>query len=72
MRLTGNFILIVNGSLMTYTDYDDIPKEFDHIIKFEPEVPPPPHTSEQHELIEKIGDMLKVLVDKEKLKYGNN
>ena len=31
---------------------DDIPEEFDHLIKFLPTLPPEPHTPEEHDLID--------------------
>ena len=33
------FVILVNGKLETYTRYEDIPEEFDNVIKFLPEVP---------------------------------
>ena len=46
------FVIKDKGQLITYTEYEAIPNEFDHVIKFLPEVPPEPHTEEQHEEIE--------------------
>lgn len=71
MSLTGEFVFIVDGQLVTYTDYNNIPEEFDHMIKFSPDIPPPPHTHEQHLLLEKIEDLFRELVNKERLRYGN-
>jgi hypothetical protein len=48
----GEFIFIVNGELVKFTDYNDIPTEFDHVIKFAPDIPDGPHTPEEHDLIE--------------------
>ena len=31
--------------------YEDIPEEFDYLIEFVPEVPPGPHTEQEHEEI---------------------
>jgi hypothetical protein len=31
---------------------DDIPEEFDHLIKFLPTLPPEPHTQADHDLID--------------------
>jgi hypothetical protein len=46
------FIVMINGKLETFTNYEDIPDIFDHVIEFVPEIPPGPHTNEQHEEIE--------------------
>lgn len=70
MNLAGVFVLIVNGELKTYNNYDDIPDDFDHVIRFEPIIPDPPHTQEQHHLIEEISNLFKILMDKEQSKYG--
>ena len=42
--MTHEFKIIRNGVIETYTSYDDIPNEFDHVIKFLPVIPPEPHT----------------------------
>ena len=58
------FIIKDKGNLTTYTNYEDIPKVFDHVIKFAPEVPEPPHTEEQHEEMDKWNDRLQTLMEK--------
>ena len=35
-----------------YDRYDDIPDDLDHVIEFLPEIPPGPHTHQQHEEID--------------------
>ena len=35
-----------------YDRYDDIPDDLDHVIEFLPEIPPGPHTQQQHEEID--------------------
>ena len=59
------FVIKDKGQLITYTEYEAIPNEFDHVIKFLPEVPPEPHTEEQHEEIEQWGSRLKNLMKRE-------
>ncbi len=66
------FVIMVNGELVTYNNYDDIPDEFDHVIEFVPDVPDGPHTHEQHEEIDQWTDKLRLLVEKENSKYGNS
>jgi len=46
------FQVLRNGKIEEYYDYDHIPLDFDNIIAFLPEIPPVPHTEEQHEEIE--------------------
>lgn len=39
-----------------YDLYENIPDDFDHVIEFLPEIPPEPHTPEQHEEIDSWND----------------
>lgn len=66
--MKGVFVLIVGGELKTYHDYQDIPEDFDHVIKFIPDMPPGPHSQEQHEEMEKWVDRLQSLMKKEREK----
>lgn len=66
------FVIKRNGVLETYTNYDDIPDDFDHVIKFLPEIPEGPHTEEQHEEIEKWNDKLQILIQKERENASRN
>lgn len=66
--MKGVFVLIVGGELKTYHDYQDIPEDFDHVIKFIPDMPPGPHSQEQHEEMEKWVDRLQFLMKKEREK----
>ena len=59
-------MIIVDGELNTYTKYEDIPEDFDHVIEFKPEIPEPPHTEEQHEEIEQWNLRLQKLMEKER------
>ena len=50
----AEFQFLINGELITYDKYEDIPETFDHVIKFLPDNPEPEgddgnHTEEQHE-----------------------
>ena len=40
----GKFVIVVNGCLKTYFDYDEIPNKFESLVSFEPDVPSGPHT----------------------------
>jgi hypothetical protein len=70
--MTHKFVLMVNGVLNTYTRFEDIPEDFDHIIEFLPDIPDPPHTHAQHEEIDAWHQRLKDLIAKEKSRYGNS
>ncbi len=63
--MTHKFVVRIDQDLKEYSNYDDIPNEFDNLISFEPVIPPEPHTKEQHEEIEKWGDRLKELMKRE-------
>ena len=59
--------------LVTFTDYKDIPEnyEFKHVIKFVPEIPPAPHTPEDHVVISEWNDILTKLMERERNARGN-
>ena len=54
---SGEFVFVVKTEdkyeQVTFTDLKDIPEDFDylHIIKFLGNIPPSPHTLQQHEQI---------------------
>jgi len=62
----ADFQFIVNGELKTYTKYEDIPEEWDHMIKFVFDIPPEPHTEEEHKEIEEWNNRFKKLMEKER------
>ena len=67
----AEFKFIVNGELKTYDRYEDIPDEFDRVIKFLPDLLEPEgedghHTDEQHEEIAAWSDRLQELMEKER------
>ena len=51
---------------LKFTKYEDIIESFDNVIRFEPEIPPEPHTEEQHEEIQKWPGRLKELMKRER------
>jgi len=65
MTMKGVFQVILNGEVVTYTSYDDIPERFDNLIRFAPEIPPEPHTEEQHEWIESLPQYMNELMERE-------
>ena len=63
----AHLFLIRDGmKYLEITKYEDIPDSFDNVIRFEPEIPPEPHTEEQHEEIEKWPGRLKELMKRER------
>ena len=59
--------------LVTFTDYKDIPEDFQfkHVIKFVPEIPPAPHTAADHAVIGEWNDILTKLMERERNARGN-
>ena len=62
----AEFQFIINGELVTFDEYEDIPEEFEHIIKFIPDVIPEPHTEEEHEEMAQWNTRLQKLMEKER------
>ena len=65
------FQFLINGKLITYDRYEDIPETFDHVIKFLPDNPEPEgddgnHTGEQHEAMSVWNGRLQKLMEKER------
>ena len=59
------FVFLVNGKEITVNSWEDVPTVFDHVIKFVPAIPEPPHTVEQHAEISKWPARLQQLMEKE-------
>jgi hypothetical protein len=68
--MKGVFVFLIDGKLETFTDYQEIPETFDHVIKFLPEIPEPPHSEDQHREIDMWNSCLQELVKKEKRYCG--
>ena len=67
MKTTGQFeFLDSEYNHLTFNDYNDIPDDISiiEIIKFLPDIPPPPHTVQQHEEIHFWNDLFKSLMEK--------
>ena len=63
----GKYVIMVNGKLNTYENYEDIPKRFDHVIEFAPDIIPGPHTEEEHRELSFWENKLKLLMVRERL-----
>ena len=67
----AEFQFIINGELIIFDKYEDIPEEFEHVIKFLPDLLEPEgedgnHTEEQHEEMSKWNTRLQKLMEKER------
>ena len=49
--MIGDYIVQIVGKDSHYTNVYDIPKKFDHLIKFIPTELPEPHTQADHDYI---------------------
>lgn len=70
--MAHEFVLLIKGELKTYTNYEDIPDEFDNVIKFIPEIPDGPHSHNEHDEIEKWNEKLQLLMEKERASSNKN
>jgi len=70
--MTGEFVVLVNGKLHKFEKYEDIPKNFDNLIKFKPDVPSPPHTEYQHEEMNQWNTKLQQLMERERASSNKN
>ena len=64
--MAHKFVILNDGKLTTYKNYNDIPESFDNVIEFIPEIPPEPHTEEQHKEIGEWNNKLKELMKRER------
>ena len=64
--MKGEFVIRIDNNLYTFNNIQDIPEEFDNVIKFSPEFPPEPHSEEDHDLIHSFVDVLHELMKREK------
>jgi len=60
------FQFLVNGKLISYDKYEDIPEKFEHVIRFIPDVPEEPHTDEEHAELAVWNTRLQKLLEKER------
>ena len=63
----AHLFLIRDGmKYLQFTKYEDIPESFDNVIRFEPEIPPEPHTEEQHKYYDSFNLVFQELLKREK------
>lgn len=68
----GRFDLIVGGVLRSFQRWEDLPEVFDHVVRFEPDIPPAPHTEEQHEVAAMWNARLQELMEKERARSNQD
>jgi hypothetical protein len=59
------FKVLINGRIVVFNNYDDIPMEFDNLISFKPHVIPSPHTEEEHQINSVWNGKLQLLMERE-------
>ena len=64
--LEGEFVIRDNDQIIKLSRARDIPPSFDHLIKFEPKIPEPPHTVNDHVEMSKYAEYLQELMTREK------
>ena len=64
----AEFVFRKGTELITFTKWEDVPSDldFDHVIKFIPDVPPPPRTEKQHEEMDQWDGRLQKLMERER------
>ena len=62
----AEFQFIVNGELVSFDKYEDIPIYFEHVIRFIPDIPEEPHTIEDHAEMALWNTRLQELLEKER------
>ena len=70
--MSHEFVILVNGKLITYTKYEDIPDVFDNLIKFKPKQLDMPHTHEEHEEMDSWNQKLQNLMERERASRNKN
>lgn len=67
-RTTGKFKFLTNKyEYEEYDDYMNVPDDLSHIIEvicFRPDIPEPPHTVQEHEMIGKWNEKMTQLMEK--------
>ena len=68
----AEFVILIGKEKYTFTKYEDIPENFDNLIKFLPDIPQSPHTNEQHDEIHEWNNKLQKLMEKERARSNKN
>ena len=62
----AQFQFIIDGDLVEFDRWEDVPELFDHVIKFIPDPIPEEHTEEDHEQMALWNERLQQLMEKER------
>jgi len=62
----SEFIIKENGKLLSFENFEDVPAEFDYLIKCSFDYPDPPHSEEQHAEIETYNGKLQELMRRQR------
>ena len=62
----AEFQFIVDGELVSFDNWENIPENFEHVIKFLPDISEDPHTEDEHDEIAVWNDRLQELMEKER------
>ena len=67
----AEFVFKIDGELVSFDSWENIPENFEHVIRFIPDLPEPEgedgnHTAEQHEELAKWNGRLQELMEKER------
>ena len=74
-KTTGHFkFILTDDTEVEYNDLRDIPEDLDimHVLKYLPDVPPEPHTAEDHALIVEFIDNMNKYMEKEREYWRNH
>jgi hypothetical protein len=58
--MTHQFVILRNGDLETYDSYDEIPHDFQHVVKFLPDMSSDHDHDESHMWTEKLQSLISI------------
>jgi len=68
----GRYAVVIDGVVHRYGHWDDLPARYDNLIEFVPEIPPEPHTEAQHAAIERLPEIMRQFLAREKRHASRN
>lgn len=70
----AKFVFKIGKDLIEYNSFEDIPGnlEFDHVIAFQPDIPPEPHTEADHAELELWNSRLQKFMEEERARSNKN
>ena len=64
--LEGKFVIRDEDKLIEFDRCGDLPDTFDHFISFEPNIPPTPHSVNDHIAMSKWSEYLQILCSRQR------